>query len=234
MISNNFADIFFNMDKRDSLDFETMNVSKLFSKILIPTLLGMVFSASITITDGIFVGHGVGSNGLAAINIVAPLHMITTGIGLMFGVGASIVASIHLSQGKIKAARINITQSIIASFVIMALISSLTLYFHKEVGYLFGSSDMLLPLVLEYMDWVVPFLAFSMIMNMGLFVIRLDGSPVYAMLCNAIPAIVNLILCYLFVIKLGWGVKGSAMACSVGLVIGGIMAITYLFFFSKT
>nr|WP_320036648.1 MATE family efflux transporter [uncultured Bacteroides sp.] len=222
------------MDKRDNLDFETMNVSKMFSKILIPTLLGMVFSASITITDGIFVGHGVGSNGLAAINIVAPLYMITTGIGLMFGIGASIVASIHLSQSKIKAARINITQSIIASFVIMVLISSFTLYFHKEVGYLFGSSDMLLPLVLEYMDWVVPFLAFSMIMNMGLFVIRLDGSPVYAMLCNAIPAVINLILCYLFVIKLGWGVKGSAIACSVGLVIGGIMAITYLIFFSNT
>lgn len=222
------------MDKRDSLDFETMNISKLFSKILIPTLLGMAFSATLTITDGIFVGHGVGSDGLAAVNIVAPLYMITTGIGLMFGVGASIVASIHLSQGKTKTARINVTQSIIASLSVMVLISTLILCFHKEVGYLFGSSDMLLPQVLEYMDWVAPFLLFSMIMNMGLFIIRLDGSPVYAMLCNAIPAVLNFVLCYLFVIKLGWGVKGSAIACSIGVVTGGIMAITYLMFLSKT
>lgn len=38
--------------------------------------------------------------------------MIAAGIGLMFGVGASVVASIHLSQGKRKVASINITQAI--------------------------------------------------------------------------------------------------------------------------
>lgn len=38
--------------------------------------------------------------------------MIAAGIGLMFGVGASVVASIYLSQGKRKVASINITQAI--------------------------------------------------------------------------------------------------------------------------
>lgn len=77
------------MEMKDSIDFGAMNISKLFRKLLIPTVLGMVFSAIFVITDGIFVGKGVGSDALAAVNITAPLFMITTGIGLMFGVGAS-------------------------------------------------------------------------------------------------------------------------------------------------
>jgi len=72
--------------------------------MFIPTLLGMVLSATINIADGIFVGRGVGSDALAAVNIVAPFFMLATGIGLMFGVGASIVASIHLSHQKVKVA----------------------------------------------------------------------------------------------------------------------------------
>ena len=91
---------------KDSIDFGSMEIPKLFRKLLIPTVLGMVFSAVFVITDGIFVGQGIGSDALAAVNITAPLFLISTGIGLMFGVGASVVASIHLSQGKLKTARI--------------------------------------------------------------------------------------------------------------------------------
>ena len=87
-----------NIEMKDSIDFGSMDISKLFRKLLIPTVLGMVFSAVFVITDGIFVGKGVGSDALAAVNITAPLFMITTGVGLMFGVGASVVTSIHLSH----------------------------------------------------------------------------------------------------------------------------------------
>ncbi|QUT40207.1 MatE [Bacteroides thetaiotaomicron] len=90
---------------KDSIDFGSMDISTLFRKLLVPTVLGMVFSAIFVITDGIFVGKGIGSDALAAVNITAPLFMIATGIGLMFGVGGSVVASIYLSQGKRKAAK---------------------------------------------------------------------------------------------------------------------------------
>ena len=45
---------------RDSIDFGSMNISTLFRKLLIPTVLGMIFSAVFVITDGIFVGKGIG------------------------------------------------------------------------------------------------------------------------------------------------------------------------------
>lgn len=215
---------------RDSIDFGTTDISLLFRKMFFPTLLGMVLSATMCIIDGIFVGRGIGSDALAAVNIVAPFFLLSTGIGLMFGVGASVVASIHLSQGKPKTARINITQAFTVSGMLMLLISGLTMAFRSRVAHLLGSSERLLPLVLEYMDWVVPFLVFNMLLGVGLFVIRLDGSPKYAMWCSAVATLINLVLDYLFVFPFGMGLTGAALATSLSLVAASGMIGCYMVF----
>ena len=219
---------------KDSIDFGSMNISTLFRKLLIPTVLGMVFSALFVITDGIFVGKGIGSDALAAVNITAPLFMIAAGIGLMFGVGASVVASIHLSQGKRKVASINITQAIAFSALLILILSALCLYFIEPLARLLGSSDRLLPLAVEYMAWYIPFLVFYEVLNIGMFCIRLDGSPTYTMMCNAVAAILNIILDYIFIFELGWGIMGAAFTTSLGTVVGGLMTLIYLLRFSRT
>ena len=131
---------------KDSIDFGSMEIPKLFRKLLIPTVLGMVFSAVFVITDGIFVGQGIGSDALAAVNITAPLFLISTGIGLMFGVGASVVASIHLSQGKfVKLLVSNVTQAVVVSSLFLAVLWGVVCLFAPQVAVWLGSSERLLP-----------------------------------------------------------------------------------------
>ena len=213
---------------KDSIDFGSMEIPKLFRKLLIPTVLGMVFSAVFVITDGIFVGRGIGSDALAAVNITAPLFLISTGVGLMFGVGASVVASIHLAQGKVKAARINVTQAVAVSSLLLAAYSFLLTSCAREVALLLGSSERLLPLAVEYMHWFAPFLPFSALLSSGMFFIRLDGSPNYAMLCNAVPAVINIVLDPLLIFGLGMGVKGAAIATVLSQAVGAIWVIRFL------
>ena len=120
---------------RDSIDFKNMDIAALFRKLLLPTVLGMIFSALFVITDGIFVGKGIGSDALAAVNIVAPLWLFSTGIGLMFGVGAS-CGGFHplVTQLNPKTARINITQSIVVSSLLLMCTSTLFCLFAPQVG----------------------------------------------------------------------------------------------------
>ena len=213
---------------KDSIDFGSMEIPRLFRRLLIPTVLGMVFSALFIITDGIFVGRGIGSDALAAVNITAPLFLVNTGVGLMFGVGASVVASIHLSHGKVKTARINVTQAVVVSSLLLVAYSLAICLFAPEVALLLGSSPRLLPLVLEYMYWFVPFLPFSALLSSGMFFVRLDGSPNYAMWCNAVPAVINILLDYVFIFLLDWGMFGAALATSLGYVVGAGMILAYL------
>ena len=61
---------------RDSIDFKNMDIAALFRKLLLPTVLGMIFSALFVITDGIFVGKGIGSDALAAVNIHSGILLV--------------------------------------------------------------------------------------------------------------------------------------------------------------
>ena len=193
--------------QRDSIDWGTMHIPSLFRKLFIPTLLGMLSSSTMNIVDGAVVGQGVGSDALAAINIVAPFFLITAGVGLMFGAGVSIVASVHLSQGRRKAVDINVTQAFTTSLLLMVILTALVMAFPEESARLMGCNDRLMPYVRDYMRWVIPACPFGMLLCIGLFVIRFDGSPVYAMLCNIIPAATNCVLDYVFVFPCKMGIE---------------------------
>ncbi|MCM1333122.1 MAG: MATE family efflux transporter [Bacteroides sp.] len=220
-----------NLD-RDSLDFGNDNIPKLFRALFFPTLIGMVFNAVLTIIDGIFVGQGVGANGIAAVNIVAPLFMVVTGIGLMFGIGSSVIASIRLANEEIKAARIIMTQAFLVGIILTLLISLPCLLFPAETVTVLGSSSVLLPLAVDYIVWLIPGMVFLMIECVGMMLIRLDGSPKYAMMCNVVAAVFNIGLDYYLVFPMDMGVKGAAVATSVSCALGGVMVLIYFFRYS--
>lgn len=213
---------------KNTIDLGTMSVPRLFRKLLIPTLLGMVFSAVFIITDGIFVGKGIGSDAIAAVNITAPLFLINTGVALMFGIGASVVASINLSKGKIKIARVHITQAVIVSSVLLILYSLFLFVNVEKVVLLLGSSARLLPLTVEYVHWFSPFLVFSALLSSGLFFVRLDGAPNYAMICNVLAAVFNILGDWLFIYVMKLGMFGAALATSLGYIIGAVMILIYM------
>lgn len=56
-------------------------------RFVLPTYLTSLFNTVYTIVDGIFVAAYVGSNALAAINLVYPLVNILTAVAMAFGAG---------------------------------------------------------------------------------------------------------------------------------------------------
>lgn len=218
---------------RDSIDFENGRVSTLFRRILIPTLLGSLAISAVTAIDGIFIGHGVGADGVAAVNIVVPIYQIMSGLGLMVGAGCSVVSSIHVGRHKLKAARMNVTQALVGTSLVCALISILIWLWPTEAALLLGSSQSLLPQVRDYLLWIMPCFTLQMWSFIGLFIIRLDGAPRVAMWCNIIPCVLNGVLDWVFIFPLGMGVKGAAIATGLSIAVGGVMALTYLLFFAR-
>ena len=88
--------------QRNEIDLGKSRVPHLFRLYFVPTLIGMLSICGVTAIDGIFIGHGVGSDGLAAVNICYAPIMVFTGIGLMLGVGASVISSLRLAENDIK------------------------------------------------------------------------------------------------------------------------------------
>ncbi len=207
------------LNLRDDIDFGSGDIPRLFRRMFYPTLFGMLFTAMFIITDGIFVGRGLGSDALAAINIVAPIFMLSTGLGLVFGMGGSVLASIHLANGKPKVARLCATQAMIANTIILIIATVALAVWCRPFMIALGASEELLPLCVEYCRGFIPFLALFSIMHSMSFFVRLSGAPTFAMLCTILASLINIGLDYLLIFVFEWGIYSAAFATGVGTTI---------------
>ena len=91
----------------------------------------------------------------------------------------------------------------------------------------------MLPLVVDYLVWFSPSLLFELWIAVALFAMRLDGAPKLAMWCSIIAAAVNVVLDWLFIFPLGWGVMGAAFATSLSCLAGATVTMGYLLFYAR-
>ncbi len=152
----------------------------------------------------------------------------------MFGIGCSVVASIHLAQGKTKAASINITQALIGALGITIVICGLMLCDLATTCRLFGSNEALIPLASSYLKWIAVCEPLFMLHMVGAFIVRLDGSPKFAMATSLVGTMLNIFLDWLFIFPFGWGLEGAAIATSISFSIAGLTVLAYLLFTPQT
>ena len=80
--------------------FETLPPTRLFFRCALPAMVSMAVVSLYTVVDGIFVGQCIGSDALAAVNLVMPLIMISFALADMVAVGSSVQIAIRLGEKK--------------------------------------------------------------------------------------------------------------------------------------
>ena len=78
--------------------------SKNLVKYVVPTILSSVSYFLFTIIDGIFVGQGVGTDALGAVNIAFPFVMVVCATFMLTTIGGVTVVAIRLGRGDEKGA----------------------------------------------------------------------------------------------------------------------------------
>ncbi len=205
------------------------SIGKLFLNFSIPAVTGMLVTAFYAIIDGVFIGQGVGADGLAAINIGYPIINFGAGLSLMFGVGGSTLISLYPKNKKIQNRCFSyiVTLNIISYIFIVLMV----VIFNEKLLYLMGSSEQLLPMVKAYLYPCTVGVGFLMLANSLNAVVRNDKSPTYAFIAMVIGAVTNIFLDWLFIMVFKWGMFGGALATAIGQLFSMLFLIKYFFRF---
>lgn len=185
----------------------------------IPSALAMFISSLYTIIDGIFVGQGVGDNALAAVTIVMPLTIMLFGIATMFAVGGGALVSKNFGAAKDEHG-VKVFRQVFKFLLIISISISLVLsiFSNTIVGFL-GATENIKPLAGEYLRYYAIFCIPNLIgIALNSFV-RNDNRPKLAMISTILGAITNIVLDYVFIFKVGMGIKGAAIATGLGQVV---------------
>lgn len=207
-------------------------ISRLLWDFSLPAITGLLVNALYNIVDSIFVGHGVGAIGLAAVTIAFPIMIILMGFGMLVGVGATTLISIRIGQQKQQEAEKILGNALILSIVLAVTLSAIFLTFLDPILIRLGAEPEVLPYAHDFSRIILSGSVF-MFIGFGLNnVIRAEGNPRIAMLTMVVSALLNTVLNPLFIFGLGLGIKGSALATVLSqavaacLVLGHFMSST--------
>ncbi|WP_195987165.1 MATE family efflux transporter [Clostridium sp. D53t1_180928_C8] len=192
---------------------------KEFFKYAIPSALAMFISSLYTVIDGIFVGQGVGDSALAAVNIVLPFTVMLFGLASMFAIGGGALVSKNIGANNVEKA-VNIFRQVFKALLIFSLIISIVcVVFTSQIVTVLGATELLKPLAVDYLRFYAIFCIPNLIGIVLNSFVRNDGRPKLAMVSTISGAITNIILDYIFIFKLGMGIKGAAIATGLGQII---------------
>lgn len=195
----------------------------------VPAVAMLVVSSLYTAVDGVFIARFVGSDALSAINIILPLDTLALGVGIMFGTGTSAIVGRKLGQGDAKAAEEDLTLATLAAGVLGLVISAGALVFLEPLMRLLGASDRLLPYCLEYGRILFSSAFFTVIQVMYQSLFITAGRSRIALWLTVASGVMNLVLDWLLIGVLGFGMTGAALGTVSGRVLGGVFPLLYFF-----
>jgi putative MATE family efflux protein len=211
--------------KQSVLDDE--RIGRLLLKLSLPAFFGMFVMTLYNVVDTIFIGHYVGPLGIAGLTIVFPLQMLSMGIGQLTGMGGASVVSRLIGAGNVPRAERAIGNALIMTIGLSVIIIVLGLVHTDFWLRLMGASETILPYARDYMTTILSGIIFptlAMAMN-GL--VRAEGNARVPMIGMIIGAALNIILDAIFIILLGMGIKGAALATVLSQLVSFLYFIRY-------
>ena len=185
----------------------------------LPSLVGLIAISTASLVDGVFVGHFVGPDALAAVGLLVPYFTLLFGAALMLAAGGTVRAGRLLGEGHAGAASAVFSTSVLAVLVFATSAALLSSAFPDALFALLGAPADLRPEMHSYFRVATWSLLPQLLGLVVYYFVRLDGRPVLATGALVAGALSNLMLDALFVVVFGWGLPGAALSTGLAQLI---------------
>lgn len=204
--------------------FETLPPTKLLIKCAVPAALSMIFSGLYSIADGIFVGRCIGSDALAAVNLVMPLISIAFSLAELIATGSSVQLATLLGRKEQDWA--NRTFSVCVKVIVgMSFLIGLAFFFLcKPMLLLMGADGNALQYSIEYIRVYAVFAPLIIVFFAVDNYLRICGKQNYSMTLNIVTAVLNIVLDFVLIVVLRQGIWAAALASCISISVGTVMA----------
>lgn len=182
------------------------------------------------VMDGIFVGQGVGSAALGAVNIGVPFITFAVAIVAMFPMGGATIIAIRMGRDDKAGANQAFMSALTLTILTAVALTIMGTVFSQQIVDLSGARDLGDEMRRMSADYLFYYSAFSlpMLMSNCLSVfVRNDGSPTLSFAGMCAGAVSNIFLDWLFIFPLQLGVIGAAVASGLGQIVSLLVLLSH-------
>lgn len=196
-------------------------------RFVLPSIVMMIFTSIYGVVDGLFVSNYVGKTAFAAVNLVMPLLMMLSALGFMMGTGGSAIVAKTLGQGDKERANRYFSMMVYVTMAGGVVLTVLGLIFLRPIVTALGAEGGMIGECLIYGRISLASLTFFMVQNVFQSFFVAAEKPHLGLGVMVAAGVTNMVLDYLFIAILGWGIAGAAAATAAGETVGGIVPLIY-------
>ena len=196
-------------------------------RYVLPTMLSNVCFLLFTIVDGIFVGHGVGTNALGAVNLVMPFVQIVDALYMLTTIGGVTIVAIQTGKGDLEGANRAFMHALTGTFAFTVILCIIGTCFTQPVLKLLGADGVYHELATEYLFWYSCFIipAGLSITLQGM--CRNDGAPILVSVASLIGTAVNIVGDWFLIFPMQMGMAGAAIATGISQTITFLIVLSH-------
>lgn len=193
----------------------------------VPMILGNLLQQCYNVADTLIVGRFLGADALAAVGSSFTLMTFLTSILLGLCMGSGAVFSIRFGQKDDR----GLKEAVCASFVLIAVLTvvlKLAAFAGVDVIIMFLKVPQeVRGIMREYLAVIFCGIAATFFYNFFASLLRGIGNSAAPLAFLAVSAVLNIVLDLWFVLGLGWGVAGAALATVIAQYISGLGIAAY-------
>lgn len=184
-----------------------------------PIIVNMVAVALCNITSRIFIGESEGNIALAGLAVTLPFAILFSSIGSLIGVGAASRIAVSLQKKNTEEARKILVNTLLTTLFISLLLIVIFFTLAKPLITVFGGRADTIPYAKEYLYYFIPGIIFIHFIINFTNCMRVSGFSGKSVKILITGILLNAALSPVFIYGLGWGIKGSALATTVSMLI---------------
>ena len=212
------------------MDFLRGSIRPIYFRYLAAAFGSAMITSVYSIVDTAMVGQYHGPQGTAALAVVAPVWNIIYSLGLLMGIGGSVIFSTRRGSAKNDGSENQyFTSSVIGAVALSILAWIGVICFERPILTFFGADESLLVLARKYMcpiKYVFPLFLFNQMLAAFL---RNDGAPALATIGVLAGGIFNVFGDYFFVFTCDMGIYGAGLATAIGSGVSFLVMLTHFF-----
>lgn len=188
-------------------------------------MLGQLTTLIYNIADTFFVSMTKEPAMIAAVTLCAPILLIIMSIASIFGMGGSSVIARLLGEEKKKEAGRTMNFCVYAMVFSGVITLVLGLIFLQPLANMSGADADNMAYTCDYLKWIFIGTPFIILANGFVHLFRSAGLIKAGTIGLVLGNVINMVLDYVFIVILGWGTAGAALATSLGFVCAAIYYI---------
>ncbi len=198
-------------------------------KYMTPSVIALIGTTLTIAANSMIVGNYIGTDGLAALNVVNPIYFAFATLGALINVGASTGASVCIGKKDSTRANSFATLALWLTLALSILLSVLGLLFFPRLMKLLGTTVRTESYARGYARILLSGGAAISFMYYPFHFLKTDGRPRQATYMFLLMFVLDLLFNCLFLGKLQMGMEGVALAFVLSTLIGDIFGLCLLY-----